>query len=187
MGLKLIATPTVEPVTLSEAKLHLRVDGSDEDALIGAQISAAREEAEQVLQRACAPQTLLLTLDAFPDGAVLLPMPPVSEILSVKYTDEDGAEQTLAPNSYAIDDAQLEHWLVPAYGETWPIARDEANAVRITYRAGWSQADCPASVKNWLLLRIGTLYAHREADSDKPAMPSAFADRLVDRFRVIGL
>ena len=35
------------------------------------------------------------------------------------------------------------------------------------------------------LLRIGTLYAYREADSDKVPQPAPFADRMLDRYRVI--
>jgi hypothetical protein len=36
----------MEPLTLSEAKTHLRVDGEDEDALISSLITASREVVE---------------------------------------------------------------------------------------------------------------------------------------------
>jgi uncharacterized phage protein (predicted DNA packaging) len=36
----------MEPLTLSEAKIHLRVDGEDEDALISSLITASREVVE---------------------------------------------------------------------------------------------------------------------------------------------
>jgi len=45
MGFKVITPPT-EPVTLAEARLHLRVTDTAEDALIGVWITAAREVCE---------------------------------------------------------------------------------------------------------------------------------------------
>lgn len=182
MGIRITVAPSVEPVTLAEAKLHLRVDTSDEDALIGRLISAAREQAEQELDRAVAPQTLQLLLDEFPSGAILLPRGPVTGITSLQYVDAAGTLQTIASTNYALDDAQIDAWLLPAYGYEWPATRDEANAVRVTYAAGW--ASCPAAVKQWILLAVGTLYASREADTDRPALPQGFASRLLDRHRV---
>lgn len=66
MGLRLTQAPTVEPVTLAEAKLHLRVDFADDDALITMLISAARAHAENVCRRAFVTQKWDLFLDAFP-------------------------------------------------------------------------------------------------------------------------
>ena len=182
MGIKIVTPPATEPVTLAEAKLHLRVDTSDDDALITRLISAAREQCEQELDRAVAPQTLQLLLDAFPDGALVLPRGPVTGVTSVQYVDTAGVLQTIAPSNYALDEAQIDVWLLPAYGFDWPATRDEANAVRVTYTAGWTTA--PASVRQWILLALGTLYASREADSDRPAVPQGFAARLLDRYRV---
>jgi uncharacterized phiE125 gp8 family phage protein len=182
MGIKVITPPAAEPVSLAEAKLHLRVDGSDDDALITRLISAAREQAEHELDRSVAPQTLELRLDAFPSGAIRLPRGPVTEIVSVVYVDADGAEQTIAGTNYSIDDAQIDAWLLPDYDYDWPSTRDEANAVRVRYAAGWTT--CPSAVKQWILLAVGTMYAYREADSDRPALPSTFAHRLLDPYRV---
>lgn len=182
MGLKIITAPASEPVSLSEAKSHLRVDHADEDALISALITAAREECEHLLERAVAQQTLALVLDSFPAGGIQLPRPPVVSVTSVEYVDQDGVTQTMSSADYLLDDAQQPSWLLLAYGEEWPQTRDQANAVTVTYVAGY--ADCPELIRAWMLLRIGTLYANREADSDKPAQPSPFVDRLLDRYRV---
>lgn len=185
MGLKIITAPSTEPVSLVEAKAHLRVDHADEDALISSFISAAREECEHLLERAIAEQTLELSIDEFPVDGIKLPRPPVMSITSVTYVDEDGTAQTMASGDYYLDDAQAPAWLLPAYGLDWPAARAEANAVKVRYVAGY--ADCPELIRAWILLRIGTLYANREADSDKPAQPSPFVDRLLDRYRVWGV
>ena len=103
----------------------------------------------------------------------------------VKYVDAAGTLQTIAGANYAVDDAQVDAWLLPGYGYDWPATREQANAVQIQYQAGWTVA--PASVKQWLLLAIGTLYASRESDADRPALPQHFAARLLDRHRVHSL
>ena len=102
MALKLITAPTVEPVTLAEAKLQCREDGNENDARITGMISGARHLAEQKTGRAMAPQTWELSADCFP-AEFTLPMPPVVAVTSVKYTDEAGAEQTIDPANYKVD------------------------------------------------------------------------------------
>jgi len=181
MGIKIITAPTTEPVSLADAKLHLRVDHSTEDTLIEALITAARDECEHLLGRAIAPQTLELSIDAFPDDGIPLPMPPVSSVLSIKYDNSDGDEITVDQNDYYLDDAQEPSWVLPAYNGAWPSARTQANAVRVQYIAGYSA--CPEPLRAWILLRVGSLYRWRSADSDKPAMPHGFVDRIIDRYR----
>ena len=162
MPLQLITAPTVEPVTLARAKLHLRVDVSDDDELITAMIASARVSAEAKLQRAILPQTLELTLDEFPGvwgpgtlltyrhqatlparlGAIELPGGPVSAVSSVKYLDLNGAEQTLvAGTDYQVDlrDDRFGR-VLPVYGGSWPTTRPDINAVRVRYVAGWLDA-----------------------------------------------
>ncbi len=96
----LVTAPTAEPVSLAEAKLHLRVDDNADDVLIGALITAARQHAEHDTRRALVTQTWKLVLDAFPESVITLDRAPVSAVVSVVYTDPDGVSQTLAPGGY---------------------------------------------------------------------------------------
>ena len=183
MNPKRTTTPT-EPVTLAEAKLHLRVDGTDEDALINGLISAAREACEDRIEGTVPVTGWKLTLDTFPD-AIKLPRGPVASVESVKYLDANGVEQTLSPADYLVDTVSTPGYIVPAYGKEWPTTRDQINAVTVDYTAG--NATPTHALKAWMLLAIGEMYANREASSERPAVAHGFADRLLDPFRYWGV
>lgn len=182
MGVKVLTPPTVEPVTLADAKLHLRVDTSDEDALVTRLIKSAREECEHFTQRTIPTTTLGLYLDAFPDGDLHLPSGPAQSITSVQYVNEAGSLTALPSSVYALDDTQVDAALRLTWGSGWPPTRVQPNAVIVTYVAGFPA--CPESVRNWILLRVGTLYRFRETDSERVPLPAPFADRLLDEWRV---
>jgi uncharacterized phiE125 gp8 family phage protein len=187
MSLKLITPPATEPITLNEAKLHLRVDGTDEDTMITALIVAARRMAEQRTERALITQTWELALDVW-DDEIELPMPPVASITSIKYIDTDGVEQTLANTEYTLDSyGTMGHSVKLAYGKTWPSIRYQDDAIKIRYAAGYgTAADVPQDLKAWLYLAIGTLYAQREsvvqyAGAMSP-LPDSFWQSLLDPY-----
>jgi uncharacterized phiE125 gp8 family phage protein len=195
MSLKLIAAPTTEPIDIDTAKAHLRVDTTDDDALITALIVAAREGAEQITGRALILQTWELALDGFWDREavhgrhayrITLPKPPLVSIASVKYLDESGVLQTMAESDYLLDDHSEPARLMPAYGTCWPVTRCQANSVLIRYEAGYADADSvPQQIKSWMLLQIGAMYENREnvaALTNLVQMP--FADRLLDASRI---
>lgn len=189
MTLKLITAPATEPLTLVEAKLHLRVDGSDDDTLITAIITAAREQAEHTLQRALIAQTWERVLDAFPaDGIILLGLVPVASVTSVIYLDEAGAAQTVSATDYTLDADTVPGRILPDAGFTWPNTQaDTLNTVRARFVAGYANAAAvPAGIKAWMLLQIGALYRNREAFSagiTVAELPGGFIDRLLDPYR----
>jgi len=84
--------PSEEPVSIEEAKAHLRVDIEDDDNLILNLITAARKKAETILKRSLITQTLIYYPDDWPDGDYIeLPLPPLQSVSSVTYTDYSGA------------------------------------------------------------------------------------------------
>jgi uncharacterized phiE125 gp8 family phage protein len=191
MGLRKLVEATVEPVTLSEAKAHLRAIGTSDDTYITALITAARQICEDKVQRTLLQTDWELTLDAFP-CAIPLRMPRVMSVLEVAYLDEAGASQVLAPSDYLVDDKSEPGWIVPAYGLAWPATRDQPNAVTVEYRCGYgaSASLVPAPIKSWILLMIGALYENRETVTVAPgvvAVELGFADRLLDTYRVWAL
>ncbi|MBE3590004.1 MAG: phage head-tail connector protein [Firmicutes bacterium] len=165
-SLRVVTPPASEPVTLAEAKLHLRVDATDDDALISGLIRAAREHAEQILGRALMTQTLELGLDDWPRDEILLPMPPVQSVASISYTDAAGVVRTVDPASYVVDTASEPARVVLRWSYTWPadVLQPQSGAIRVRYVAGYqSAADIPQAIKAAILLHIGHLYENREA------------------------
>jgi uncharacterized phiE125 gp8 family phage protein len=99
MGLKLVTPPAIEPVTLAEAKAHLRLDTESDDGYVPALITAARERVELFLRRALITQVFECTVDDFPahDRAIDLPRPPLQSVEWIKYPDTAAVLQTLDP------------------------------------------------------------------------------------------
>lgn len=187
-----VVTPPIDPVvTLEIAKQHLRIDGNDDDALITGMVAAVTNHLdgpEGWLGRALAVQTLELRLDHFTGPAcrydIRLPYAPIIEVASVKYFSSAGVEQTVAPNSYEL----LGDRIALAFGQSWPSARVQREAVRIRYRAGYEAL--PAAINAAILLMVGDLYANRESVITGPsaaaiAVPmSTTVEALLTPFRV---
>lgn len=181
-----ITPPAAEPVTLAEAKLHCKVDSTDDDSLINIYIAAARAAAEHRTGRGLVTQTLELNLDYFPDSKIELPNVPVASVNSVKYLDSNGTDQTLSDSNYYLDNAGLKNWLILANNKSWPPTCEAANAVRIRYVTGYGQVgDVPGGIKSWILLTVGSLYKNREAtlETQQYSIPERFHDSLLDPFK----
>ncbi len=107
MFLSLKTGPAIEPVSLAEAKAHLRMDGTDEDGLINSLITAARLMVEAHTARALITQAWLLHLDNTyldsPSGFYELPLQPAKEITGVKVFAKDGAETPLSAEDYITE------------------------------------------------------------------------------------
>lgn len=164
MGYRLIAAATLQPVTLAEAKAHLRVDHTDEDDYITALIKAATSYLDGrsgVLGRCLVTQTWEMTLDAFPAKEIELPLGPVASLVSVKYIAVSGAEQTVPSGNYYVDTASLSARVVPE--DTWPATMSAANAVTVRYVAGTAVEDVPAELGMAIRLLVGHWYANRQA------------------------
>lgn len=141
MALKIISQPAQEPMTLSEVKLHLRIDTDEEDTLIAAHILAARQYCEQHQNRAYAQQTIELTLDDWPSYGgepIEIPRPPLISVETVKYFGTDNAEYIWDPALYFVDTDSEPGRICPAYSEIYPALQlRPINGVKIRYMAGY--------------------------------------------------
>ena len=180
-SLKRTVAPTVEPITLAEAKAHCRVDASTDDTLIQGYITTAREWVEDYIDRALVTQQLVMKLDAFP-AEIELPRPPMiasgtATAVTITYvTGEAGGTATLSTSEYRIDRDSTPGAIRTLYGGSWPSYLLDANAVTVSWWAGYgSAADVPQRVKSAMLMCVHELYEKR----GDGAMPDA-AKRLLD-------
>ena len=163
MALILITPPTIEPVTLNEAKLALRVDIDDDDTLIEFYISAARSWVEEV----CRPRLALITqtwkyvADEFPSSDTLeLLVYPLISVTAVTYTDENGVTTTIPSANYVVDAISEPGRIRLKSTASWPSATLQVvNGFAVTFTAGFGAA--PAAVRPELRQVIQLLVAHQ--------------------------
>lgn len=133
----LVLGPSAEPISLVEAKAHLRVDMNNEDILIGLLIGAAREQAEAITHRSLILQTWEQTYDSWP-CTIELPCGPLRAVVSVQYIDSHGVTQTLDVPDYTVDIKSTLGRVVPAYGMSWPSIRNHLNSITVQYQSGYA-------------------------------------------------
>ena len=96
--------PAASPVTLAEAKHHLRITHDLSDPEIAGYLLAAIEYVEVRAQRIFMDRQLTLVLDDFPgtDSAICFDLSPVDSVDTIQYYDEDNASQTLTLTNYIL-------------------------------------------------------------------------------------
>lgn len=176
----LITPPASAAVDLASAKAELKVDGDYLDASIAAWIDGITAHAEHLTGRSFVQQTWRTTLPAFP-AEIRLPSSPLIAISSVKYIDQDGAEQTLDPAAYTVDG----EYLLPAYGTTWPATRMQAGAVKIegTFGYGADHNAVPSGIRLYIMAKLVEQF-DPAARVEKDTVQASFIDRLLDRYKV---
>lgn len=176
--------PTVEPVSLSEIKQHLRVDGADEDAYLTALITAGREMLCRLLSKSLITETWTLTLDDWPqDGAaddwwegvregpismlaarfVAVERAPFIAIQSVALLDEDNASTAWASAGWYATKHHSFGRLHPKRGHVFPPRLRDWGGIVITFTAGYgpTAADVPLPIRSALMQLVGHWFENR--------------------------
>lgn len=179
-SLQLVTPPPTLPITLEQAKEHLRIepDANEEDGLIESFIAAATEFVSGrngYTGRVLVQQDWRVYFSEFSLRGLEVPFPPLIRVNSITYLDSSGNEQTLSNSVYIVTKTE------PAFvklksGQSWPEVLNQPDSITIHFTAGYATLDAnspiteytsgiPASIKAAMLLVIGDLYQNREAQA----------------------
>lgn len=152
-------------VTVAEAKLHLRVDGIDEDALIGLYINAAEQAAVKALDRGVYADNTALQ-------AAMTAAPPA-------LTAATAAKEAAITAAQAMTDANEQ-------AAALQVAETAYMRAQVAYRQAFDGIVVNDTIKAAVLLTTAHLYANREdvvVGASVAALPNG-ADCLLQPFKV---
>jgi uncharacterized phiE125 gp8 family phage protein len=186
--LRLVETspPAVEPLTLDDAKLHLRVTSTVDDALITSLIGTARQICENFTGLALIERDYSLYLDAWPEGEVLLPRPPLVSVALINIFDVDGNAVSFDAANYTVSTAGVPGRILLSNGVFLPQPGRTADGIEIQFRAGYGStgADIPPPLVQGMKQLLADLYENR-GDADALRAPDAMM--LFQPFRIMSL
>lgn len=161
--IRLITAPAVEPMTITEAKLYLKVDTTADDNLITELIKAVRIDVEKILGYKLINQTWDYFTDDFTDP-IILPLQPVSSVTYIKYYDPNKVLTTLAATEYYLFTDTEPAVIEPV--TSFPVEGDFPGAVNVRFVAGFGAAatNIPEIelIKRAMYLILGDAYENRE-------------------------
>ncbi len=174
----LVTAPTVELLTLDQAKQQCRIetDFTDDDEYLSSLVVAARQHIENFTSRALLEQTWDFFIDyewpmaryeiGYSGFRIDLPLPPVQSVTSVKYIDLSGVQQTLASDQYYVVLDNQGAFVESAYQAIRPSVRRQAETVAVRFVAGYPDVEsvpvplvqaARLLVGQWYDLRVGTI------------------------------
>ncbi|CAM5770207.1 head-tail connector protein [Bosea minatitlanensis] len=166
--------PAVEPVSLAEARLFLRLDQTEEDELLAMLITAARLLIEAASGRCLIDQHWRIVLDRWPQGAIRLPLSPVGAILGARVYDALGIARPVDAAALVLD-GLADPPLIRLAGELPEIGRAHG-AIEIDLRAGYgAAADAVPAPLRQAVLRLAARWFEERGDvagRDAQALPA---------------
>lgn len=150
------------PVSISDLKAYLRIDGNEENNLLDSLIRSAVDWVENYTRRALITQAWQVELSRFPNrDHVKLPWPPLQSVAPIVYTDFDNVSEEFEDITADLN----KNTVVLNYGCTWPaVTLAPVDAVVIEFVCGYGDdaKDVPAAIRNAIKLLAAHLYENRE-------------------------
>jgi len=186
-----LVTPAASsPVSLADAKAHVRVDHDDEDGLIQTYLDAAVAHLDGwsgVLGRALLTQTWRQDFDRF-EHCMRLPLWPISEVQSIVWRNTEGQLVTVPQDDYALKADALGAFVRFVRGYSFPRDLCPSDAVAVTFVAGVDAAEILSPIKSAILLLMAHWYQNREAVSASTVTELPMAvNALIAPYRRVGL
>lgn len=156
----------VEPITLDEAKLHLRVDSAADNALITSKIVTARLLVEKETGRVLITTNLEMAYDEVGESFEL-PYPPLQSLTKIETISDAGVKTEVSSDIYDVDlSINTPGRVKLKNGNTWPTHRGFASFI-VTFQAGYGAAgsDVPELIREAILQTVAHLYENRSAQS----------------------
>lgn len=179
-----------EPLNVADAKLYLRVDGTDDDALIAVLITAAREHIEKATGELLVSRTLVGVADRWPGvedvgpglvsprgipfadglndpvppptaGTLELPVRPVTVVSKIEIVDNAGTASGFDAANWYLDTSGQAARIALRPGAVVPADRQVLGGIRVTFTAGW--ATPPADLMLALRQILTHWYENRQA------------------------
>ena len=160
MGLTQTSKPSGEPVTLDAFKNHARIDGEHDNDAAQLLLRSATRHIEHLTARQFVNATWQYTFAAWPaSGTIWIPKAPLVSVTSITYLDGDGATQTVSADGYQALTTDVPASIVLQYGQSWPAARQDTEAITVTFVAGYGTdaANVP-EVARFAIQRLGTYW-----------------------------
>jgi len=151
-------------ISQADAKAHLRVKHTEEDSLIDIYVTAAYDLIRHHLKRPIISEDWTGRLDCFPENSDVLDLrwPDCTNLDEITYYDEDAALQKLATSVYQTDFYSVTGRVLLKDDQEWPDTEENrANAIEITYSAGWTVANVPPAIVQAIKIQLTWLYDNR--------------------------
>lgn len=176
MSLLLQLTETdARPVTLSQAKHQLRIDGNESDGLVGQLIDAATGAVSEMLGLSLVEQQWSYSVPSV-GGDLKLPKGPVKTVDSIAYYDRDDVAQTATVSDFYLFKDNDMAILRPKPGMSWPDTAAREDALSVTFTVGWAGL-VPAEVKQAVLVMVSHMHDTPHAATDRQMVEVPYAVR----------
>jgi len=187
MALIDLALPAAEPVDLAYVKTFLRVDGADEDALIGTLIKTSRHQVENMIGRTLIRRSFIYRGPA-PSGHYLsLPRPPLLSVARISLIGENDQAIDIPAADYAVNTRRDPGEIQLKKSANWTDYMSEFCTIEIEFSAGYGDNadDVPLPIRQAILLLIAQSFEYRDVEKS-PSVPM-MVDALLSPYRWVRL